>query len=462
MKKLFLLAIALFFAVHAAWAQDTIDNQDSIYVIVEPNIESLMYLPPTAADDANRAFYYEYYPLLSHGLLGDTGWFRLQMIDSIDSGIVYGIAFTAENFPQGTAEREEMAPIMALYNHQQTIPVTECENPRNGYFSRIITLVDSATIYGMQRKRVYRFDQNPYLPGISQPQVYATCTEFYFDTPHRIEDLTDSFYVGVVWAGQRAARYRRWMADKNVSQWFWPYYPAIPPHIPFDNCRLFSPFNQCSAYYLVDETLDVDSIRIPLISQWTSGSIYPIMGLRCSAPKVRVVEKHDGGVTVSWRQGDAGDVFQVALGRYDDGPDSASLLVTTDTFYTSSSHEQNTVMGIWVRKACRYTTAGYDTTVWSGWSQPAIFRTVGIGEIADGDDFSVNPNPASSTVSITLPQSIAGATLELCDLAGRTLSVHPLSGTHLSLDISRLPAGTYLLKLVSPRGISTRRLIVGS
>ena len=186
------------------------------------------------------------------------------------------------------------------------------------------------------------------------------------------------------------------------------------------------------------------------------------MGLRCSAPKVRVVEKHDDGVTVSWRQGDAGDVFQVALGRYDDGPDSASLLVTTDTFYTSSSHEQNTVMGIWVRKACRYTTAGYDTTVWSGWSQPAIFRTVGIGEIADGDDFSVNPNPASGSVGITLPQSIAGATLELCDLAGRTLSVHPLAGTHLSLDISRLPAGTYLLKLVSPRGISTRRLIVGS
>ena len=186
------------------------------------------------------------------------------------------------------------------------------------------------------------------------------------------------------------------------------------------------------------------------------------MGLRCSAPRVRITEKHDDGVTVSWRQGDAGDVFQVALGRYDDGPDSAALLVTTDTFYTSSAHEQNTVMGIWVRKACRYTTAGYDTTVWSGWSQPAIFRTVGIGEIADGDDFSVNPNPASGSVGITLPQSIAGATLELCDLAGRTLSVHPLAGTSLSLDISRLPAGTYLLKLVSPRGISTRRLIVGS
>lgn len=150
MKKIFILSIALFVA-YTARAQDTIDNQDSIYVIVEPNIESLMYLPPTAADDANRAFYYEYYPPLSHWLLADTGWFRLQMIDSIDSGIVYGIAFTAENFPQGTAEREEMAPILALYNHQQTIPVTECENPAAGNVSRIITLVDSATIYGLQR-----------------------------------------------------------------------------------------------------------------------------------------------------------------------------------------------------------------------------------------------------------------------------------------------------------------------
>ena len=53
-----------------------------------------------------------------------------------------------------------------------------------------------------------------------------------------------------------------------------------------------------------------------------------------------------------------------------------------------------------------------------------------------------------------------GGQLSLCDLTGRELMVRTVVRTEMELDISTLPTGTYLVKLTTPMGVSTKRLVV--
>lgn len=78
--------------------------------------------------------------------------------------------------------------------------------------------------------------------------------------------------------------------------------------------------------------------------------------------------------------------------------------------------------------------------------------------------FSVYPNPANSLVRITLHGNAADASMvRMTDLAGKTVLVKTISAsaTETSLDVSRMPAGVYQLKLVLKNGESySRRLVI--
>ncbi len=71
--------------------------------------------------------------------------------------------------------------------------------------------------------------------------------------------------------------------------------------------------------------------------------------------------------------------------------------------YTFTDLEPGVLLGVWVRKDCRYTTPGYDTIAYSDWSHPVGFMALGLDEVCDGADFTLSPNPAHGTVQATLP-----------------------------------------------------------
>ena len=98
-----------------------------------------------------------------------------------------------------------------------------------------------------------------------------------------------------------------------------------------------------------------------------------------------------------------------------------------------------------------------DTTLTAVFSSTG--DSLGIRSI-EFDGFELRPNPARGTVQIQLPQSAAGGRLSLCDLAGRELEVRTVGGTSVEWDVSALAAGAYLVKLVTPQGTCTRRLLV--
>ncbi len=77
-----------------------------------------------------------------------------------------------------------------------------------------------------------------------------------------------------------------------------------------------------------------------------------------------------------------------------------------------------------------------------------------------GEGFVLSPKLAQDSVLVLLPPWAEGGRLSLCDLAGREVVVRAVTGTSMELGISRLPAGAYLVKLATPVGVITCRLLV--
>ena len=80
-------------------------------------------------------------------------------------------------------------------------------------------------------------------------------------------------------------------------------------------------------------------------------------------------------------------------------------------------------------------------------------------DYGNGPSWSVSPVPFHDrfTVSSAIPRN---ATVILLDMTGRELLAAPFRGTAMDLDAERLPAGTYVLRMVDERGSLGHRLVV--
>ena len=126
----------------------------------------------------------------------------------------------------------------------------------------------------------------------------------------------------------------------------------------------------------------------------------------------------------------------------------------------------------------------HDTMMWGPWCDPILFytgptepdTTSAITPVeANGTPFTLTPNPATGTVIVTLghtPQSLRDSSpnlgeqlvLTLTDAAGHEVLRKELSifnsQLSITLDLSHLTAGIYLVTLTTPQGSSSRQLVV--
>jgi hypothetical protein len=72
---------------------------------------------------------------------------------------------------------------------------------------------------------------------------------------------------------------------------------------------------------------------------------------------------------------------------------------------------------------------------------------------------SVYPNPANQKLNVVFSSTGSATSLELVDITGRVCLFMEVNQTQ-SIDVSQLPAGTYLLRLVNANGISHQRIII--
>ena len=97
----------------------------------------------------------------------------------------------------------------------------------------------------------------------------------------------------------------------------------------------------------------------------------------------------------------------------------------------------------------------------SSWSDPVGIGH-GVAAIRDVPDFmfqvSIRPNPASRQVEVT--SSLPMTRIEASNVQGHCLYDRPAAGLSATLDIDSWPAGTYFLRISTPSGTATRKLLV--
>jgi hypothetical protein len=78
------------------------------------------------------------------------------------------------------------------------------------------------------------------------------------------------------------------------------------------------------------------------------------------------------------------------------------------------------------------------------------------------ENITLYPNPASETATLELGASNAAVKVEVTDLAGRTVAVYNAGATEnqLNINVAHLAKGAYLIKIISDKGIVTRKLVV--
>lgn len=100
------------------------------------------------------------------------------------------------------------------------------------------------------------------------------------------------------------------------------------------------------------------------------------------------------------------------------------------------------------------------------WSDTLAFRTPdpynpgGISAAQSAQKLDIFPNPTSDRVTVELRGTEGEATVELLDVSGRSCGRWPMSGGKLSIDTRQMPAGVYMMRVVTRHGSYVRKLIV--
>ena len=132
------------------------------------------------------------------------------------------------------------------------------------------------------------------------------------------------------------------------------------------------------------------------------------------------------------------------------------MIITSSKNVLINGLSPDTSYNVYVKGWCK-------KTMWEGWSEWSDYVTLeampphGIA-VPVGERFSLSPNPASGTVTVTTEAQ--QGTLTVVDMQGRQVLSMPLTGKETVVDIRALAAGTYIVSLNTPKGHSSLKLTV--
>lgn len=137
--------------------------------------------------------------------------------------------------------------------------------------------------------------------------------------------------------------------------------------------------------------------------------------------------------------------------HWGDGSDTLFAAPATQDLHHLYAHEGEYTISVTASRHCM--SAEYSFT-YTATQEPSIPEGIATASIASPVLF---PNPASHQVKVDYTQTIN--TIELLDLQGRVIKcLHP-QANHFTLNLSNLPSGSYLIRIHSPAGMATSRLI---
>ena len=406
--------------------------------------------------------WYQFNPLPSlipGTMSADYGFFRNITCDNddmkgylgyeTDNNTIYGIAVVMDSLPG--PEWSFMALLLRgieYHNHpilNTQIMVDSC------YAQDTIKAWENPLIKRCQFEYYYTYDSTE----SSNKTASSNCFEFYFDTPitkQSSSGFADTFFVGVdVCSPVQDANACIPFCPKpcRSNTYSTPYLVLIRDRIsgdPYDGFTMYvspshpSPFGNTNLYW---------------------GGIFPIIERRCTAP--RGLALASDSLSAYWNSDSDAELFQLSVCSTTVEPDSGLLFITTAPMQTLPSFHPDSTYRLYLRKLCDFR----QDSVWSDWSAPLIVTphdpndTVSVQQADPVYRYTaVAPNPATGKVKVT--SSFGISSLEAYDAQGR--KVHefqiPNSEFSINLDVSSWPRGTYLLRIQTPAGPTTKKLLV--
>lgn len=337
MKKKYILTLMLLMtACCSSWAQTPLVDTTRLYDTVNDNEQFYLYPVPKPCIAPTT---YNVVP----------GRVLLQEYVVPDTVTVYGVAITVSN--------DYGIPIYEDFTGVQALVMTPLgPSPMGGNYCSM-QLVDTVT-FNRSHPRFCHFryeddcdDKTP---------LFAPCYELYFNTPARINRMTDTFYVG--------------MERNNNSYQFLPCYyggrfdVSLPGHLYFSP-GLTDPMAGSGGY---DMFLRLNSNYSNWDKFW--GIAFPIIGFRCKPISQYWLDYPvvGGPRVVRWRNAEDGTLYNVRLVG-EDGSDTTFL--TYDTTLVLPQVSDSVRYTVMLRKQCHYATSNYDTTVSSSWISYHSFGT---------------------------------------------------------------------------------------
>ena len=273
--------------------------------------------------------------------------------------------------------------------------------------------------------------------------------EFYFDQPHV---MCDSFYVGFFRpyiSNNISTEVRTYFAMDSINTSMECFDPRFITSIP------------CSTTGVTTTT-----------GKW---NCFPILQ-PCPPPEIRLDSLDMWNKVLSW-DGDVQDSFQLSVTDYSQPADSGTIFGLTDTTYSVVDWPRDVLYAARVRVKCTSNEAKCPAVDrWSPWSEPVYFYfgpdmpdttsvdTTGTGgdttgiATADLQQISITPNPATGTVTVRSAEQMTE--IEVVDIVGASVLRQQASGLAARLDVKALPRGSYTVRIHTPLGVTSRKLIL--
>ena len=160
-----------------------------------------------------------------------------------------------------------------------------------------------------------------------------------------------------------------------------------------------------------------------------------------------------------WRSDTDAELFQLAVCSDMTEPDDGLLFTTTDTTQALPPFHPDSTYRLYLRKQCAFR----QDSVWSDWSVPVIITprpAVGIDDASGSQNSGVELTPNPATGEVRIASGIEMMQIEVYDEKGGLLHTLPATGLKADLDVSSWPRGTYLLRILTPAGPTTKKLLV--
>ena len=435
-KPVFLLVfIALFLG--SPFAQDTVRYGDPWYA----------FNPLPAIPTGGRNIVSPCSPLIQ----GNCQPNRIYLGYPNNSYTIYGVAVVMDSIP-GPEWNYIVTMLRGMDYHFDSI-----ENP---YYTKIIvdSLYQEDTIKTwtdpiIKRCRFeyfYNYDagSNDYKDSVTK-----NCIEFYFDNPVKMNNTEEGSFSDTIWVGVHTC-------NNNPPSLLSEIAPITPCPLNFPDSITTPllwyypspPGPGYSFYYL--PSINMGSASSPRV--W--GGIFPIVERRCSVP--RGLTLASDSLSASWRSDTDAELFQLAVCTNTVEPDDGLLFTTSATSQVLPPFHRDSTYRLYLRKMCNFR----QDSVWSDWSMPLVIAprpSESIEEIRNSKfEIQISPNPATKQVQVTSNFNLTQ--INVYDEQGRLIKEfniqHPSS--IINLDISALPAGTYLLRITTPAGTTTKKLLI--